>query len=217
MGARTGVRALAVASVLGLAVTACSSDGDDDGAAEERDYPQTLSAACADVADILQPDDFEDGDGAIDYAYISTELNAFIENGEDEEIGATFQGLADAAEQQVALQEADEANAGAQETLFENPSDIPTEITELENGEQTTIDLGSGEDVDQATIDAANTAFQSALDSVDTACEAEGEPLVDPEEIASQNAELEEELQGGEGNEEFAPETTAPAESPTQG
>lgn len=218
MGARNRASSIAVAAVLGLAAAGCTGDGGDDDRSEEREFPQTLAAACAEVSEILQPDDFEDGDGAIDYALISSELNAFVENSDDAQIDEVFQPLADAADQQVAVAEQDEALAEAQEELLSDPSSLPTELRDLEEGETYTFEV-PGAEVDPAQVEAANTAFQSALDEVDASCEAEGEPLVDPDEVASENAELDEELETGDPNDELAPsdEPAVPSDDASQG
>lgn len=215
MSARTGFRAVAVAAVLGLAVTACTGDGDDDrDETQERVWPKTLAEACVEVSTLLQPSDFESAEGAIDYEHISTELNAFIENGEDERIGEVLQPLADAADGLVGIAADDAEASEAQEGLFDDPSEIPTEILSLEPGEEVTTDLGGGDTAAAEEAVAADEAFSAAREDVGAQCDAEGSPLVDPDAIASENAEIEEDLQessapdseGGDPNESVAPE-----------
>lgn len=215
MSARTGLRAVAVAAVLGLAVTACSGDSDDDrDDAKEREWPETLNAACVEVGELLQPA-FDEAEGPIDYERIAEDLGAYIENGDDERIAEVLQPLADAAEGRVAVAEADEDAAQAQEDLFETPSEIPSEVLSLEPGEVVTHDLegpASEEgEASAAAAAAADEAFLAAHAEVASACEAEGAPLVDPEAVERENAEIEEELAEsgapeGDPNASVAPE-----------
>ncbi|MDT9593626.1 hypothetical protein RDV89_11150 [Nocardioides zeae] len=212
MGARMGVRTVAVSAVLGLALVGCSGDGEDEST-PEREWPADLAGACDEIGPLLQPE-FDQENGDIDYETLTSELEAYAENG-DQATADALAPLAEASEAMIAVAAADAEYAQAQEDLLSDPDSIPSEFLELEPGEEATIELPGGDPAVAEQAAAADEAFQAAREDLSAQCDAEGTPLIDPDEVEAENQEIEDSLResGAPGEADItdpAEETTAP-------
>lgn len=169
MRAARGMRITALVGAVALSISACSGDGEDDGAPE---LPENLAEACPAVGDIISP---EEDPGETDFTALAADLQEYVDNADDE-TAEVLAPLADAAAARA------EAAAGVDESAAEEFEENPDNFTDLEPGEERTYEV-PGITGDTEALRAADEAWITALEAVSASCSDDGSPLYDEEPV----------------------------------